>query len=612
MLPQDTTTLDSLRKRNINDSLGKIATAFKMEYHPRILKPDSARLPYTLSSYEIYKSDNIDLSGIIRMWPTIIGIDYAQSFANNRFLPYGFIAGSSGGTSISPTTTGGTDNLFSTEIATCSRPTPFDVSVTAQPQSVVTPHTDVFWENGVFNENILGIRFVRPLARTVTFALFSNYRYFEGRDFDHGNGDVYSFYEQTFGDSTRIMNNWRTCQINEQMTGIRLEYRPSPKTKLGITYRYTDMHDQLVLEKALESGLHTLIWKPHTQYGNFAQATVSQSFGQFGLNAQLTYNADLIRLQRTGTMDSVSYAGVNTTASVDLRPHYSFGDDTIELHTVIQTHDKSIFSGEIFSTKTGRLSAVYSRSFFPVPQCQLSGTVEFGGEFIIDSGYPASTTWLSTAQLNASFSNNVDVRVYVSRNNVPYDPMWNDSIGQVGDKLSSAYYRSGAEASWQMSHVGLFAGYAGTYYLDSSRVAQNWPLGIAPYQMPWNVYVLGAHLGPFAGLTLSPKIHFSDTKPFVKSECRLSFQKMVASGNELLSADLIATYWSPRDRIEFGGIDDWGNETIDLSLNMGVQIKSFRLFYKMNNLLNRKISYVPGYFLPGLTFRWGFHWIIPG
>ena len=38
------------------------------------------------------------------------------------------------------------------------------------------------------------------------------------------------------------------------------------------------------------------------------------------------------------------------------------------------------------------------------------------------------------------------------------------------------------------------------------------------------------------------------------------------------------------------------------------QFHSFRLFMRVDNVLNRKFAYVPGYFMPGLTFRWGFNW----
>jgi hypothetical protein len=71
-------------------------------------------------------------------------------------------------------------------------------------------------------------------------------------------------------------------------------------------------------------------------------------------------------------------------------------------------------------------------------------------------------------------------------------------------------------------------------------------------------------------------------------------------------------YWSVRDPISYGGIDTWNRELFNLSLKTSVHIQAFNLFYKLDNILNRKYAYVPGYFMPGLTFRWGFGWLIQG
>jgi hypothetical protein len=45
-------------------------------------------------------------------------------------------------------------------------------------------------------------------------------------------------------------------------------------------------------------------------------------------------------------------------------------------------------------------------------------------------------------------------------------------------------------------------------------------------------------------------------------------------------------------------------------MEIGVHVKTFRFFSKIDNLLNRRIAYVPGYTLPGLTFRWGVAWFL--
>jgi hypothetical protein len=74
--------------------------------------------------------------------------------------------------------------------------------------------------------------------------------------------------------------------------------------------------------------------------------------------------------------------------------------------------------------------------------------------------------------------------------------------------------------------------------------------------------------------------------------------------------DLGFDYWSGRDFSDIGQSENWNRPIYDLQCKIAVQVRTFRLYYKMNNMLDRKIAYVPGYYLPGLTFRWGFNWLL--
>jgi hypothetical protein len=75
---------------------------------------------------------------------------------------------------------------------------------------------------------------------------------------------------------------------------------------------------------------------------------------------------------------------------------------------------------------------------------------------------------------------------------------------------------------------------------------------------------------------------------------------------------LVYDYWGPRDALIYAGDGSWSREIDNLSFKAAVQIKTFSLFYKADNILDRSFAYVPGYRMPGITFRWGLQWLIPG
>jgi len=104
----------------------------------------------------------------------------------------------------------------------------------------------------------------------------------------------------------------------------------------------------------------------------------------------------------------------------------------------------------------------------------------------------------------------------------------------------------------------------------------------------------------------------SEKRPFIKSKSILSYD-INRSGKSLhMIFDLGFDYWSEREYMDYGGIDIWNRPIYDLHLKTTAHIKTFRLFYKIDNLFNRKIAYLPGYYMPGLVFRWGFNWLIQG
>jgi hypothetical protein len=131
-----------------------------------------------------------------------------------------------------------------------------------------------------------------------------------------------------------------------------------------------------------------------------------------------------------------------------------------------------------------------------------------------------------------------------------------------------------------------------------------------PYRQPRVSLVVAPLFGRWLGFAISSRFMLSDTRPFLKSQSTLSYEAHPLGGKEHITVDLVYDYWSSRDPLSYGGIDLWSRELNSLSLRMAVHIQGFNLFYKVDNVLNRRFAYVPGYFMPGITFRWGFQWLI--
>jgi hypothetical protein len=190
---------------------------------------------------------------------------------------------------------------------------------------------------------------------------------------------------------------------------------------------------------------------------------------------------------------------------------------------------------------------------------------------------------------------------------LPYDTLlgpWSSY-----DDIYSVY---GAELSARYKKVGLTTGICAVSGMDTAEGGRFWPGGILPYAQPGLSAFVNPVLGRLLGFALSCRIMVSDKKPYVKSQTILSYEANPLQGKEHIVTDLMFDYWSVRDPISYGGIDTWNRDLFNLSLKTSVHIQAFNLFYKLDNILNRKYAYVPGYFMPGITFRWGFGWLIQG
>ena len=152
------------------------------------------------------------------------------------------------------------------------------------------------------------------------------------------------------------------------------------------------------------------------------------------------------------------------------------------------------------------------------------------------------------------------------------------------------------------------AGYQFVYGISDLTVNGAWLNGVAPHAASFSSgHRTGA--GEWKVLTVTSAM-ISDKKPYVKARGSVSYTTHPLNTKEHIDATLSFDYWSERDPVMFAGHSDWNVPIYNLNLEISTNIRSFRLFYKVDNLLNQRFAYVPGYYSTGITFRWGINWFI--
>ena len=180
---QASDTLRAARKKEVYDSLEQTRSSQLQHYMTFPASLDSVFHPGTIREYTIQNSNATGLSELFRTWPQAVAVPFALSSGQNRYMLYGFplltndiyFDGNTFGDHADAIH--GTDGVFATQIDEAALASPTGVRCAGHPYGLVAPHTDVLWENGVFLENLLGVRFMRPLTKTIDIGLFSNFRH---------------------------------------------------------------------------------------------------------------------------------------------------------------------------------------------------------------------------------------------------------------------------------------------------------------------------------------------------------------------------------------------------------------------------------------------------
>jgi len=620
---------DSLTR--VNDSLARAQA--KMEraapYSPAPADSAGAFNPRSLNAADIFRSDGADAAEALRYRAlTSVYVPFTLSGSLNRTLPYGSPALTAyPAAPLSPLMLSVPSPRFwggGAEPAVIAYG--FDVGPEAgilyrpHPDALTPPELSVFWENGVFEQNTLNLRLNRPLTQNLMLSAFASYRYLRGQRFNHERNDIVNVYRLFNPDTSTIMNHGYNPLVDEHTLGGALLRANADSSKLRASFSYANLQNEYALNTRAQS-LDRLNWALldrrvyrveaallDKRVGRTWRADVKTAFVNEALKT--SYQPDTTLVNGRGE-------SANFMIGADFTSPKNWGLSVESLLRNIEFYDgtEELFSesyAELFYRR--RLSArtrLHARAGMMVSPWQYT-TYYNGADFSDDDSVLVhEKTFMATPNLGAAFE-------YLSR----------DSTARLNVFIKSDYrmlypeYDSdttsrehgfgrmnvlGAEGEMRSRYLGLLLGYQ--LYSGYARW-KVWPVDIQPYAQPIHTVIIAPWASRYRGFSLLSRAIITDTKPYLKASANLSYTVQPRGMAHTFETELGFDYWSERDPFLFAGHTGWNEPIYDVNLKVTAHIRTFRLFYKIDNLLNLRQAYVPGYFSPGLTFRWGLNWFI--
>lgn len=605
---------DSSHQRSILDSF------FALEQKRKNIfifdsTPDFSN-PYSIGSSELYRKDATSMAEGLKYHPLMTVVKFGLSNSLNQYLPYGTVA---------PVSTIWTNNLisqrmpfnlfpinsgnqFSTETEVVSIENN-GIYLLDFPAKAALPEAVLLWETGAFGETLLDVRISRPLSRNMMISIFSNYRHFNGMKYTHNSSNIYNFYSTFYKDTSSISGKGYNPKVDEHVSGIQLKYTGKNGNALHLELQYSDLLNEIAIDKVTTANqqMFELIHRFPIRLSLLSSAN---SFKQLFWDLGLTYtNEPIIRLQPAfaNTLEPVRGDGAYNNLSAALQS----GVEIRNTDSTGITLSTSWVKASRFDRSDWQNTLLDSRLFYNFNAHK--NDVQFKG--IINGGIEIESAGDSTA-LSPVWHAGLDVynksqslRLYLKQDNIPYSLLF-DTSNTITPQLFDNYICGGLEYLLHSKNAQILLGYQYLSDIQKISITNAWPSGIPPYNQSRSTFIIAPASGRWNGFALSGSGCFSDQKPFIKATSHLSYIFHPLSTSEFVDINAGFEYWSERDPISFAGRTDWNKSFYNLDLEITAHIKSFRLFYKVDNILNRKFAYTPGYNSSGLTFRWGFNWFI--
>jgi len=610
---------DSLTRAALRDSLRAIKASLPQRYARYGQTPDSIFSIDALYPFHVFGADANGISDVCRFHPALISIPYSLASSLTRLLFFGLpgvqvsLLPSDGGAGTYPNQVAGADCVSPANVIQGSFSRPGSISYTRLPAALAYPHTLLMWENGLFDENSLDVRFARPLGRHVSIGVFSNYRYMERGKYSHRSGGIYDFYSGFFTDTSLIVRDGFNPLTRNHVSTGHVQWQAGKNATGYCTYSYMDMHDDIAYDIVVNASPE-LRWEERSLYAHRLSSGVTNlRLGMAGIGVQTFAKNDVLRTEPISDSTGLGalHRGERAAYGASAEPFLPLARDTTRIRYSFMRDDKVRFDGEKWKLITHETLVSHAHALSAGPlDLSLSGRIGYRWITIRDTLEKSPgliwdvNCWTTLSRQKLG----VFIRQDMQPLELPYDTILPLEPGAFMNK----YRLYGMQSLLSFTWAGLYVGMVIADDVSGFKTAYYWPRGIVPYAPPGRVLTVAPLFGRWYGIAASSSWMFSNTKPYVKSHSTLSYQSPGRGNRQRLFIDMGFDYWSEREPILLGGIDIWHRPIYDLQCKITVQIRTFRLYYKINNLFDRRFAYIPGYYLPGLTFRWGFNWLLQG
>lgn len=625
-LAVDSVTRDSAETSRIRELLETKLLAQKehLYYHPETI--DSLFSVEKVSRYRIERQDYATWSDLL-YHPFSTAVFYTPNSHLNRILPMGYTFPQRESRLLNgiqvrtiPTTTFEPLWVKSITISPDGRFTP-----EYQTGTKISPELFINSETGLFNGNSLELRFLRNLTRNLSLGVFSSYRELKRTTYSHNNGSMYNMFKGWGLKEEDLSNTGYNPQAISHLSTIALHWQN--RSIIDFTFTYGDLRNDQVYTFPLNT--KDTVWFIESDFLTKFQGSYSDTLfsdlklkveGQYSTNKHFrspqSKNEYLDTHKDRGTTDYAGFGGsvlIPDRGIHNLSAQIGFNKNSTDRYN--RKHS-SVYQGDLYIYDS--LSMLNDKIHIFLG----------GGPTLIHSkGIKKRVVPRYLAKTKITIKN-ATVRGYIKSEVTPTFINYDTATVVVPfDKFSEVdpiepftyptfygdtYLTGGISAYFSRKQFSLFGGYNFLAGIEETLAQEYWAQGYAPYTNPTHQLFITPSLFFNNKVMLSSNTTISDTKPYFRNNSRIRFHINRYKATRHFYIDIFNRYWSEREPVTFGDTTGWNKPVNDIGLKLTAEIRSFRIFYKMENLINRNNSYVPGYEMPGFIIRWGFNWTITG
>ncbi|MCL1946260.1 MAG: hypothetical protein FWF51_03780 [Chitinivibrionia bacterium] len=614
--------IDSLKLAQIKDSLYNIFKKQEAYHNERFFDNKTLFSPTKILRQHFFGNDYFTYSDVLSGNQNFASLRYSPDFPLNRALFRGYTI---------PIESGLLSRLYSPvlpfyyydllEIKEFEIRPNGDISPVIFDGKTVTPDVFFAWQGGLFNGNTLKFRMMRNLSDKLSMLAFISYSDLKRMQFYHGGGMAQT-YKTYHKDTTKISINGYNPYSMTNKSGISLDYKNNISTSLR--YSYSDIGQDLAYRTdsvvVTPDSVLNIAWNESRNYLHQIDGAFEIPFGDKILFRNLgkieTVKQNEVPISRTARGRPVTERSSreNTLQSAGSQLYFAPKDfDSISLQFSVNRYISD--SAGITHTVAHNTKFLAENKFVSPNSDNISITTNGGIEFVRANGKKIKNYPLGLLEIDWKI-NNFQTQIWGKSG---FSPLVYSKPYENYDEIADGFKAFGANLRYQFPAASINFGYSA---IDAANISKYWH-NSEPYYCPKNVFSIGANLGEIGNFSLFSNWLLSDEKPYVKSYSGLRFHFNTNSQVRQFYTDVFYNYWSKRTKYTgaflsdaqysyFGDYPHWGRSIHDVSFKLTAEIHTFRIFWKIDNFLNRTNSYIPGYIMPGLIFRWGFSWNVLG